>query len=260
MYTRCPACHTVHPVNAALLASSRGRYRCGKCNKTADALESLFDEWPDSGARPASAGELPVLGLAIDMAQAQRSRLDPDAGADDADSETPDPGQRRTSWLRAAWIVGAIALVIAVAIGLSEFHRVEPGNAEATESSEQSALDSALVAIGARTPEATTPFRDLDRIHLVSRELTSHPERSDLLRLNATLVNRAARVQPFPELEITLLDALGNPLTRHRFEPADYLAQGSMRSAGMAPEAYLPLTVDLEDPGLEAVGFELEFH
>lgn len=260
MYTRCPACHTVHPVNAALLASGRGRYRCGKCNKTADAMDSLFDEWPDSGQRPAAAGELPVLGPGIDLERAQRSRLDPGADEGDTRSDTQASARRHTVLLRAAWIGGAIALVIAVTIGLSNFQRVEPGNAVATESNDQSALDAALVAIGARKPKTAAPFRDLERIHLVSRELTSHPERPDLLRLNATLVNRAARTQPFPELEITLLDALGNPLTRHRFEPADYLAQGSMRSAGMAPEAYLPLTVDLEDPGLEAVGFELEFH
>ena len=56
MYTRCPACHTVHPVNASLLAQGGGKYRCGKCNKSANALESLFDEWPEPGDKPPGAG------------------------------------------------------------------------------------------------------------------------------------------------------------------------------------------------------------
>ncbi len=257
MYTRCPACHTVHPVNAALLARGRGRYRCGKCNKTADAMESLFDEWPDSGQRPAAAGDLPVLGLNIDLAQAKKARLDPDAEDLDTTAEPESSPGNRQVLLRVAWIAGAAVVVIAAAIGLSDFYRVD--SVRPAEPQDATLLDSALVAIGAREASPSAAFRDLDRIHLVSRELTSHPDRPDTLRLNATLVNRASRVQPFPDLEITLLDAVGDPLTRHRFEPADYLAQGSMKAAGMAPEAYLPLTVDLEDPGLQAVGFELEF-
>jgi predicted Zn finger-like uncharacterized protein len=257
MYTRCPACHTVHPVNAALLARGRGRYRCAKCNKSASALEALFDEWPDSGQRPPAAGDLPVLGLNIDLAQAERSRLDPDVNPSDGEIEAAARPAHRTALLRAAWMAGAAAIVAAAAIGLARFYQVESAAPAAAE--DRTLLDSALEAIGAGESQPAGPFRDLDRIYLVSRELTSHPEHPDRLRLNATLVNRAARVQPFPDLEITLLDAVGEPLTRHRFEPADYLAQGSMRRAGMAPEAYLPLTVDLEDPGLQAVGFELEF-
>ena len=42
------------------------------------------------------------------------------------------------------------------------------------------------------------------------------------------------------------------------------LAQDPMqcvvRGAGMAPDALLPLTLDLEDPGEAAVGFEISFH
>ena len=54
MYTRCPGCHTVHPVNAALLASGGGRYRCGKCNKVNNALEALFDLIYAAAARVAA--------------------------------------------------------------------------------------------------------------------------------------------------------------------------------------------------------------
>ena len=68
---------TVHPVNAALLAQGSGRYRCGKCNKTSNALEHLFDDWPAAGDKPAGAGDLPVLGLNIDFTKAGRSRLEP---------------------------------------------------------------------------------------------------------------------------------------------------------------------------------------
>ena len=68
MYTRCKGCHTVHPVNASLLARAGGKFRCGKCNKTGNALEALFDEWPEAGEKPPKTGPIPNLGLAIDSA------------------------------------------------------------------------------------------------------------------------------------------------------------------------------------------------
>ena len=67
MYTRCKGCHTVHPVNASLLARADGKFRCGKCKKTGNALEALFDEWPEAGEKPPETGPIPDLGLAIDL-------------------------------------------------------------------------------------------------------------------------------------------------------------------------------------------------
>jgi hypothetical protein len=241
----------VHPVNAALLAAGGGRYRCGKCNKISSALESLFDEWPAAGAAAPRPGELPVLGLPLDLQAAARSRRDGAAPAQDAGEE---PAARR-DWtrllLRLSWIAGALVLALVVIFQVAEF--------QGAPLFERPAVRSALERLGLRETPPAAPFRDLGRIHLVSRELRSHPARSGWLRLNATIVNRASRSQPWPDLEITLLDAAGAVVTERRFEPAEYLAAGSDPARGMAPQAYLPLTVELEDPGRRAVGFELEF-
>jgi hypothetical protein len=123
---------------------------------------------------------------------------------------------------------------------------------------------SALERLGLRERPAAAPFRDLELIHLVSRELRSHPSQPGRLRLSATIVNRAPRAQPWPDLEVTLLDAAGQAVTQQRFSPEDYLARDSLPDSaaagkGMAPQAYLPLVLELEDPGRQAVGFELEF-
>lgn len=253
MYTRCPACHTVHPVNAALLAQGNGRYRCGKCNKSANALESLFDDWPQAGDRPHATADLPVLGLSIDLEKARQSRLTPaEAGLsneDEEDSEAATPRNRKL--LRAGWIMAAVALILFVTFSLADI--------QARRLFEDLGIKSSLVDLGLITPPATPPFRDLISIHLVSRELKNHPLQPDMLLLSATIVNRAAKNQPFPDLEITLFDAVGDPLASHHFVPGDYLAQGSLKGAGMAPQAYLPLTLELPDPGLQAVGFELQF-
>ncbi|MDH3941106.1 MAG: DUF3426 domain-containing protein, partial [Xanthomonadales bacterium] len=82
---------------------------------------------------------------------------------------------------------------------------------------------------------------------------------ADMLQLTATIVNRASTPQPYPDLEIILLDASGQPVSRSLFRPADYLAEDASTAAGMTPQAYLPLVLDLPDPGQVAVGFELNF-
>lgn len=253
MYTRCPGCHTIHPVNAALLAAGAGRYRCGKCNKVSSALESLFDEWPQAGSKPAQSGEIPVLGLSLDLEGAAQARQAPaGAGLSDSDGTDSPANGRSLRWLaRTAWIAGGI-LVLGAATWQWAGFQGEP-------LLERPGVESTLVRLGLRQPPPAKPFRDLERIHLVSRELTSHPYLSGHLRLSATIVNRAAKIQPYPDIEVALLDATGEVVLRQRFAPSDFLDPESASGAGMVPQAYLPLVLDLVDPGVQAVGFELQF-
>ena len=254
MFTRCPGCSTVHPVNAAILAQNGGLYRCGKCNKTCSALESLFDEWPGAGSKPASPGDLPVLGIGIDLKQASESRLNPEDAALTGEIAEPPRARSRAGrfLLRASWLIGLLAVGGIIIFKLAEFSGhpvVEPEE-----------IDSALVGLGLREAPEKAVFRDLELIHLVSRELAADPTRPGQLRLQATIVNRAARSQPYPRLEVILFDAEGAQLVTRYFEPADYLAGNIEPTAAMSPHAYLPLALQLEDPGVRAVGFELNFH
>ena len=253
MYTRCPGCHTVHPVNAALLAGGGGRYRCGKCNKVNNALESLFDEWPAAGARAPAANSLPILGLSLDLEHTAQSGQARAAGVPDAmepaATQASSPAARIL--LRTAWIIGAVLILVVIAWQWAEF-RGEP-LAQNTRS------QSAMQRLGLEAPPPEEHFRDLESIHLVSRELRSHPVVAGRLRLSATIVNRAQRSQPYPDIEVDLLDAAGRVVLREHFAPSDYLASGNARDSGMTPQAYLPLTLELADPGTQAVGFELHF-
>ena len=97
------------------------------------------------------------------------------------------------------------------------------------------------------------------QIQLVSRDIHTHPTRSGILVLSLTFVNLAQQAQVFPELEVTLLDATSQAIARRRLQPADYLRAGVDIEAGLASEVYLPVLLELGDPGKQAVGFEIRF-
>ena len=56
-----------------------------------------------------------------------------------------------------------------------------------------------------------------------------------------------------------LLDASGEAVSQVLFTPSDYLSEKAADHPGMTPQAYLPLELNLSDPGRKAVGFELNF-
>jgi hypothetical protein len=193
---------------------------------------------------------MPVLGLPLDLEQARKSRLEPDSATLTGENE-PVPRKTRGWLVRLAWLVLAVAVGIFILIKYTGFQ-------------EKSLTDlplvhSVMTRLGILEPPAVPVFRDLDQIHLVSRELKSHPFRADTLQLTATIVNRSRKSQPFPDLEVILLDSAGEAVSQVRFKPSDYLARGMAGDSGMTPEAYLPLVLDLPDPGNQAVGFELNF-
>jgi hypothetical protein len=145
-----------------------------------------------------------------------------------------------------AWVSAAVVVLGFVALRLAEFQGWPLADR------------GYLARIGLLPAQEERPFRDLDNIHLVSREVRSHPLQPGRLRLSATIVNRADRNQKYPAIEVTIQDAAGQTLSSQRFEPSDYLV-ATTSAAGMPPGAYVPVLLELDDPGEQAVGFELTF-
>ena len=242
MFTRCPQCKTVHPLSAALISQAQGLVQCGQCEKTFSALSFLFDEWPAGEAhRPASGPDaiLPLLGRVHKAATDKRL----------PESAEPDPIDIKPRQL--AWSLATAALVLITIVNITWTFRGPL--------LDHTRIGTWMKQAGWLQVETKGLLKDPQQIRLVSRDMHTHPTRSGILVLSLTFVNLAQRNQVFPELEITLLDVANQPVAKRRLQPEDYLRQGADTETGMAADVYLPVLLELGDPGDQAVGFEIRF-
>jgi len=244
MFTRCPQCKTVHPLNAALLSHARGLVQCGQCERVFSALSFLFDHWPSGQAHAPIQGVdagVPVLGFVADR------------GTDDTRdaSESDGTGEFEKRPERFGWKLATMLMVILTLANFAWTFR-QPVLEKLGLIEQMHQADSLKIS-----PNGL--LKDPQQVHLVSRDIHIHPTRSGILVLSLTFVNLAQISQVFPDLELTLLDASSQPVARRRLQPRHYLRRGVDTSTGMAPDVYLPVLLELGDPGERAVGFKIRF-
>lgn len=244
MFTRCPQCQTVHPLTAEVISHSRGLVQCGKCGRSFSSLSFLFDEWPSGEAnRPASGPDatLPILGRVKKADTTAEKTSDQDID--------PDPVNAKPAQL--IWAVSTALLVLLTIVNIAWTFREPLLNSPR--------INTWMMQTGWLQVEQQGLLKDPQQIQLISRDMHTHPTRSGILVLSLTFVNLAQHSQVFPELEITLMDAANQPVAQRQFHPLDYLRPDADTQAGLAADVFLPVLLELGDPGELAVGFEIRF-
>jgi hypothetical protein len=207
-------------------------------------LSFLFDEWPSGQAHgPAKGANTapPVIGYVAKTDEANNSTRPED---DEPDEIADNPG-------RPAWLFATMVLVLLTIANTAWTFR-EP-------IMENPGINDWINKTGWLQIHQEGLLKEPQLIQLVSRDMHTHPTRSGILILNLTFVNLAQQSQLFPELELTLLDEVDQPIARRRLQPGDYLREGADTKAGLAADVYLPVLLELGDPGEHAVGFEIRF-
>ena len=102
-------------------------------------------------------------------------------------------------------------------------------------------------------------MRDLSRMDTRNLVVRSHPDMGSALVVDAIIVNLAEYPQAFPDLELRFTEVGGTLVAARRFAPEEYLA-GELAGARLMP-AHTPIQVSLEieDPGPDAVNYTLSF-
>ncbi len=94
-----------------------------------------------------------------------------------------------------------------------------------------------------------------NNIILKSREIRSHPNIKNALSVKATITNQAKFRQAFPILQIQFHDIEGRIIAGRDFLPKQYLPDDINLKQGIAPNNLVNISLELVDPGKNAVSF-----
>jgi hypothetical protein len=229
-----------------LLSHARGLVQCGDCGRTFSSLSFLFDDWPSGEAHGPAQGPDTAPPVLMQAAGPETPENSDESGSGAEPPVEPVKKGRDMGWKLAT----AFLLVVTLANAAWTFR--EPLLTVP-------AIKSWVSSMGEAPAETQGLLRDPGQFQLVSRDMHSHPTRSGILVLSLTFVNLAQRSQAYPELELTLLDAANQPVAKRRLKPENYLRADADVTAGLATDVYLPVLLELGDPGDQAVGFEIQF-
>ncbi|MCZ6659387.1 MAG: zinc-ribbon domain-containing protein [Gammaproteobacteria bacterium] len=109
--------------------------------------------------------------------------------------------------------------------------------------------------LGCELPVIRAP-QQIQPSNLVVR---SHPDVPGALVVDALVINNASFPQPFPVVELTFTTVDGNLVAGRRFRPDEYLG-GDLEGATMLPsKTPVHITLEIEDPGPDAVNYFMKF-
>lgn len=257
MYTHCPHCDTCFRVTSEQLKTAQGSVRCGRCFGTFNALDHLVDQSPDEdkkqntppevtaivGSAPAMATPAGAATPAVSAANVERSQQ-----LLEEIQATPIKPKRSFFWL---WLFLALILATVIA-GQYIYFNINT-------LSQNLKLRPMLHTLCDAAPCEVPLMRSPHLIALVERDIRNHPDEKDILLVKAKIINKAPYPQAFPQMGLSLHDITGQSIAERRFKPNEYLSSDMDISKGIAPKQTVDITLELIDPGEEAVGFEFGF-
>jgi len=98
---------------------------------------------------------------------------------------------------------------------------------------------------------------DTSRIIASNLVVREHPETPGALAVDVMLINGAPFEQPFPDLILAFTDIDQNQVASRRFIPKDYLGGELVGRELMPQNQKIYITLDLVDPGAEAVNYRI---
>jgi predicted Zn finger-like uncharacterized protein len=259
MYTVCPECTTVFRITAGHLHAASGLVRCGHCQHLYSAVQFVFDEIP---AARAAVAEHRVSAREADPVPELRDEeaflsVVPDRGAAAVavPSMRPLPvadwRQPQMLWRDVLSGCGIGLLMLLLGIQWLYFNRAEL----AGDSAWRPTMERFCSFL-----HCDLPLRaDVDKIELLDRDVRKHPGAEDALLINATLINHARYVQPYPLFSVRFANLAGKPVAVRHFRPEEYLGNTAALHAGMIPGTPVHAVLEIADPGEDAVSFQLDF-
>ncbi len=277
LFTQCRGCGEKFIVAVEQLVQARGQVRCNMCGTIFDALETLCADKPseDEDLFLHQFGNIPPLLTQvydIDVAPDEeilqvlsdilpenlQGDIKQSDGNEDEESQEPffadtaanDVVANQRGQSAAVWLLLSLALV--VLLGWQFIVALQRGTVKLPDGQ-----------FGERVCNWVDCAKgkgqvDLGAISLVARNIRPHPGRDEALLISASMTNASSSSQDFPILEIKLSDLNGDVIAMRRFKPEEYLSKDVV-SNGFINHTLIPVRLEIESPGVDAVAFELGF-
>lgn len=152
---------------------------------------------------------------------------------------------RRRRWLEALAVAGLL-LVLCVQLLLADRARL------AGDARWRPLLSTLCGTLGCALPA----WREPSAFRVVERDVRA--QSPGVLRVSARIRNGARWAQPWPALQVTLLDANGRAMATRIFQPREYLG-GAPAQPGLGSGQEAALSMQVVEPGPQAVAFTFDF-
>ncbi len=239
MQTECPHCKTLFRITDTQLRLADGMVRCGLCRKTFNALH------PD-GNSSASTTHAP---------DAMPDLFDDGFFGDQARDVVPETfrhaGMRTTVWSSLGWGIAMIVLALALLAQITWFER----NSLQENAQLKPWVEKFCKHAGCRLDAR----RDPSKIEMLSRNVYTHPNEKNALMITISIANHAEHAQPYPDVQIDFSNVRGGIVAARRFTPVEYLASESAGSALLPAGSDASFTLEIRDPGKQALTYEFSF-
>lgn len=238
MYTRCPKCRTTFAVTNEQLAARGGVVRCGNCHKVFRADQQLMQSIPRA------------------KADTTKATATPSTAATETRSSGPMPtldellwGKKRSRIKPVFWGAGVLMGLAALTVQVIYFYSTELG--------QDPELRPHVLLVCETLGCTIQPQVDAGLIELTKTRVSPHPRYANVLRLRATLINRASFSQAYPLMEVSLSNRHGVIVGRRTYRPEQYLGKKKNPLHNMIPNVIVHARLEITSPTRRADGFEI---
>ena len=246
LLTRCPECLTTFHVNTEQLTERNGLVRCGRC-------QAVF-----RGDQHLQSGKSVATDARADRA-AGTVRSNKPSSVDEDDNpayQAPLPtakellfGVKPSASTRPLfWLLGVVVLGLLLPLQYVYFY------------SSELALHPSLAPYVTKACEVMgctiKPWQDVNLMELSNPVVQPHHKYENALHIEVTLINRAQQAQPFPRMEISLIDRQGAVISRRQFLPKHYLEPAQSNTL-MHPNVAIPVKIEVTHPSDRTEGHEI---
>lgn len=158
-------------------------------------------------------------------------------------------GKKRSRIKPVIWGLGNLLVLLVLAVQITYFFSTELGR--------NPDLRPHVLRVCSYLGCAIQPQSDAGLIELAHTRVSPHPRYANVLRLRASLINRANFSQAYPLIEVSLSNRNGELVGRRTYRPADYLRKKKNLPQNMIPNVIVHAKLEITSPNRRADGFEI---